>query len=114
MRKLFLLFSVVLISSCVKYEVQYEGPTPLNEEPIIKKFRIPVVFAEGYSITLTNNYFDRFKQLVNGNDWIDGMALNDAKDRVAYKTDGGNVKIIDTSGVLIQEIENFHYSLYSK
>ncbi len=106
MKNILILLLVLIVSSCTKFEAKHEGATPLSETIIEEKNPKPIVFADEYSITLTNTYFDKFKKIYQGTAWIEGMALNDKLDRVAYKTASGNVRIIDTSGSLIQEVSN--------
>lgn len=106
MKNILLISVLFFLSACTKYEVRYEGATaldaPLNDISLAQ----PIVYAEDNSISLTNTYFDKFKTLVNTSGLIVGMAMNDAKNRIAYRTSGGNIRVVDLEGNQIKEISN--------
>lgn len=109
MKYIILIISIIAISSCSKYEPQFEGATPLDEAVIPLDYSAPIVYAEDYLIGLTNTRFSSFETILTTNDKIVGMALNDNATRIAYKVFNENIRVIDLEGNEIKEILNSRF-----
>ena len=106
MKSIYLFLIVLLSASCTKYKTQYEGPTPLSEDVEESDVLHPILYSQYKVVTLTNSHFTNHRVLVNSGANIEDAVLNERRDRVAYKVEGENIKIIDTLGNFLGEVSN--------
>ncbi len=99
---------VVFLTGCSKYKVQYEGAyddntgvTPDNSEK-----RYEILYVESGKLYFTTPTLKEQKSFSKLPTNIVYASINNAHDRIAYKTSFGDITIIDSSGTQIATIAN--------
>lgn len=109
MKKLFLLIvGLCFIAACTKYEVQYEGAynDSQNTTSTTGKIEYEIAYVESgklFMVDPTLKYVKSFPTLPTD---IVLVAISPAHDKIAYKTDSGNITIIDSTGQQLSSIVN--------
>jgi hypothetical protein len=101
-----LFFSLLLLSSCSKYETQYEGPySEADPEPKGPAY-YDMVFVLDNQLYMASADLKQVKKL-NIPTSISRASINFSHTRIAYQPAfGGNLVVIDTSGAQIATVPN--------
>jgi hypothetical protein len=112
MKKIFnfialILFGVLQLPSCSKYETQYEGPYSDTDSTINQStnYIYEIICVQGGKLYAMDRVFRSVKQLPTTGSVVQA-SINYSHDKIAYKTSSGNVQVIDSAGVLIASIPN--------
>jgi hypothetical protein len=102
------LFITMLLASCHKYEVRYDGayddaaavePTSIDDSK-------GIIYVESGKLYMASAALNRFRSYSLLPTDIRYAAINNAHDKIAYKTISGNITVIDTFGNKIATIDN--------
>ncbi|MBR9919327.1 MAG: hypothetical protein GYB31_00715 [Bacteroidetes bacterium] len=96
-----LLFLSLFLSSCYKYDPQYEGPYEDGEFSYEPAYEILVVQAG--NVYLYEGLLQSYKMVLSGNYTLG--SINYAHDKFAVKA-SGNIEVYDIDGIKLEEIDN--------
>jgi hypothetical protein len=97
--------ALFLFSGCYKYEVQFEGPYSDEENSSTLEANWEILFVQNGLLKLTDAQL-RFVKTMTGINNVELASINYAHDKIAYKTPGNNVVVIDTSGQQLEIVPN--------
>ena len=108
MKNLFKISVVIFLVGmlgCEKYKTQFEGPYSDATNPSTKPISYEIVFCKEGRLFMADKYVHFTKQFSIVQP-IKKVSINDAHDRIAYKTSSGSITIIDTTGAEISVVPN--------
>lgn len=99
---------VILLTGCSKYKIQYEGAYDDNTGVILNNGEksYEILYVESGKLLLATSTLKEVKSFPKLPAKIVYASINNAHDRIAYKTDFGDITIIDSSGTQIATIAN--------
>lgn len=105
--KIILLFLLVSLSGCLKYETQFEGP---YEDGTVNEIDVElpkelVILAEG-DVYLANKFVEDF-ELIEDQGEVKLVSINHSHTKVAFKRSNENIQIFDIAqNMIIDEVPN--------